>query len=186
MPCKIILAQSVTPVAPVPAARIKPAAKLNLNRCTLSGAGRLGQLNPCYFSSARQPKYGVAIAAVLLLLFNASAMARDLSVAAGEGKTATAALRITLTIPPRTEVSLLPKGERELCMAAVAARFLNVRWLPAVPLLRTSSSPEPGPEYSQDKPIAALTGNASISGCISLSAVPESPSGQTVLLIAAE
>ncbi|WP_143735502.1 hypothetical protein [Microbulbifer mangrovi] len=92
------------------------------------------------------------------------------------GKTATASLRITLSIPSRARVRTDAAGAETLCLMHIPARFLQVSW-------RSSGSAR---STDTRKPLARLRGNPYVRDCIPLDTARVEKRDRGYLLITAE
>lgn len=121
--------------------------------------------------------YGVAATLLALALFIAPpAVADDLEGESIAGKTATASLRITLTIPPRTQVTAGATGAEALCLRHIPVRFLQVSWA------GSGAAQSAGTRI----PVARLEGNPYVGDCIPLDSDQVERRDRQYLLITAE
>jgi len=121
--------------------------------------------------------------AVVLAVLPASAvlaLAADVNDPGAVRNSASASLRITLTIPPQTQLIAGETGTDTLCLRRIPASFLQVRWV------RTDLAESSDSRFLLD----SLEGRANVQGCIDLGPRPNfNPTGQAAgkyLLISAE
>lgn len=110
--------------------------------------------------------------ALMLMLQSGASSAQDEQ--GSSSRVASASLRVTLTIPPRTQLVEAAESSNKLCISRIPASQLVVSWLPEGGM----SAPAP--------PIATLTGDTAAAGCIDVGIPPQESESTATVLVAAQ
>ncbi|WOX04817.1 hypothetical protein [Microbulbifer pacificus] len=135
-----------------------------------------GNLPGIFSESLSRKKTGTTvihmIVSLLFLLQTDASRAQQIDQESAS-RVASASIRITLNIPPRTQLVEATESAGKLCLSRIPASQLVVSWL-------RQGTPAPG------SALASLAGDTSVQSCVDLGTLPQQSGSTATVLIAAQ